>query len=210
MLFICSTANAAPEQSEWEALAQKGNVTAMVSLGLAYHTGSGVELDYKKAMGWYLLAYAKSDGDSLNNIGVMYRDGLGVAKNEKIAYLLFLRVHMEGLGTEATQIRTNRSLRRLVESLKKEEISEALSYTWEFVDQIVKSRGTNMKPGKNVLPSNNRPRIRDNGWWLDSERKNMDFKSPAPWDKILKEDKLENPSQETDPLKQTEKVNKSE
>src|SRR5262245_35515722 len=32
-----------------------------------------------KAMDWYLKAYEIGDGDALNNIGVMYRDGLGVA-----------------------------------------------------------------------------------------------------------------------------------
>ncbi len=135
-------------------------------------------------MDWYLQAYAKNDGDALNNIGVLFRDGLGIPKNEKIAYLLFLGVHMEGLGTDATQMRAGSSLGRLSESLKKEDIYEALSYTWAYVDQAVKSRGTNLEVGENVLPTKEQPRIRDNNWWLDSERKQMDFNSPAPWDEI--------------------------
>ncbi len=181
-LFITWTvAYASPGKSEWEALAKKGEVKAMISLGVMYHTGDGVKEDYTKAMDWYLQAYAKNDGDALNNIGVLFRDGLGVPKNEKIAYLLFLGVHMEGLGTEATQYRAGRSLGKLAESLKQDDIYEALSYTWNYVDQIVKSRGKNAKVGKNVLPAKKRPRIRDNNWWLDSERKKMDFKSPPPW-----------------------------
>lgn len=184
LLITWAIVNAAPEKSAWEALAKKGDVKAMVSLGVMYHTGNGTKVDYTKAMDWYLLAYAKNDGDALNNIGVLFRDGLGVPKNEKIAYLLFLGVHMEGLGSESTQRRAGGSLGRLIESMNKGDIYEALSYTWNYVDQVVKSRGGNTKVGKDVLPTRTQPRIRDNNWWLDSESKKMDFKSPPPWDKI--------------------------
>jgi len=169
-------------RKEFTLLAEKGDDKAMIELGLMYHTGEGAKQDYDKAMDWYLKAYAKRNGDALNNIGVMYRDGLGVSTNSKVAYILLLAVHMESLGSEATQIRAGRSLSRLAESLPKKDIEEALSYTWEYVDQIVKSRGKNVTVGSDVLPAKNRPRIRDNNWWLDSERKKMDFKSPPPWD----------------------------
>jgi len=89
---------------------------------------------------------------------------------------------MEGLGTESTQIRAGRNLSRLAETMPKEEIIEALSYTWQYVDQIVRSRGSNLSVGKDVLPGRGRPRIRDNTWWTDSERAQMTFDSPAPWD----------------------------
>ena len=169
-------------RKEFTALAEKGDDKAMIDLGVMYHTGEGVKQDYDKAMDWYLKAYAKKNGDALNNIGVMYRDGLGVATNSKVAYVLFLAVHMEGLGSESTQIRAGRNLTRLAQNAPKKEIEEALSYTWTYVDQIVKSRGKNVVIGKDVLPAKSRPRIRDNNWWLDSERKKMDFKSPPPWD----------------------------
>lgn len=183
-LLLASTLCAqSPDPSQWEDLAKKGDTKAMISLGLAYHTGDGVKQDYAKAMDWYLQAYAKNDGDALNNIGVMYRDGLGVPKNQKIAYLLFLRVYMESLGTEGTQMRSGGSLGRLSQTLKKEDIYEALSYTWAYVDQIVKSRGKKTEIGKDVLPNKERLRIRDNDWWMDEERKQMTFPSPAPWDK---------------------------
>ena len=169
-------------RKEFQALADKGDDKSMVNLGVFYHTGEGVKQDYQKAMDWYLKAYSKRNGDAFNNIGVMYRDGLGVSTNSKVAYLLFLTVHMEGLGSDSTQIRAGRNLSRLAESLPKKDVEEALSYTWEYVDQIVKSREKNVTIGKEVLPAKKRPRIRDNNWWLDSERKQMDFKSPPPWD----------------------------
>jgi len=168
-------------RKEFQALADKGDDKAMMELGLMYHTGEGAKQDYNTAMDWYLKAYAKHNGDALNNIGVMYRDGLGVATNAKVAYVLFLAVHMEGFGTESTQYRAGRNLSRLASSAPKKEIEEALSYTWDYVDQIVKSRGKNVAIGKDVMPTKDRPRIRDNNWWLDDERKRMDFESPPPW-----------------------------
>ena len=169
-------------RKEFQTLADKGDDKSMINLGVMYHTGEGVKQDYAKAMDWYLKAFAKNNGDALNNIGVMYRDGLGVSTNSKVAYLLFLTVHMEGLGSDSTQIRAGRNLSRLAESVPKNDIEEALSYTMEYVNQIVKSCGKNVAIGKDVLPAKKRPRIRDNNWWLDSERKKMDFKSPPPWD----------------------------
>jgi hypothetical protein len=126
-------------------------------------------------------AIDKGDGDALNNLGVMHRDGLGVPKNQKAAYVIFLAIHMEGLGDDDTQIRAGRNLQRLVDQLPKEEIYEALSYTWPYVVQIMKSRGKNVRAGADVLPSKERLRIRDNGWWSDTERAGMKFESPAPW-----------------------------
>ena len=172
-----------PEVRKYEELAAKGDAPAMVELGVIYHTARGVKQDYGAAFDWYLKAIEKNDGDAVNNIGVLFRDGLGVPKNEKLAYVLFLAVHMEGLGTDDTQIRAGRNLQRLVDTLPKEQICEALSYTWPYVVQLLKSRGKNVAAGADVLPARDRPRIRDNHWWTDRERAGMTFESPPPWDK---------------------------
>jgi len=169
------------EIAKIEKLAKAGDANAMSELGLRYHQGDGVPQDYVRAMDWYLQAIEQGDGDAYNNLGVLYRDGLGVTRNQKIAYLVFLAVHMEGLGDESTQARAGRNLERLAESLPKDEIYEALSYTWPYVVQLLKSRGKDRRIGADVLPAKDRPRIRDNGWWLDSERAAMTFASPAPW-----------------------------
>ena len=62
-------------------------------------------------MDWYLKAIDKN-GDAVNNIGVMYRDGLGVDKNRKVAHALFLTVHLTGMGGESTVMRANRNSAR--------------------------------------------------------------------------------------------------
>ncbi len=170
-----------PGLAAYGSMAAKGDAKAMITIGLAYYEGTGVPQDYGRALDWFLRAYDKGNGDAVNNIGVMFRDGQAVAKNEKIAYLLFLEVYMTGLGDESTQIRAGRNLSRLADSLPKTDQEEALSYTLPYLDQVVRSKGKNMAVGKDVLPSAKQPRIKDNNWWLDSERKKMDFKSPPPW-----------------------------
>lgn len=178
------TGISAPKDNDFvriEKLAQEGDARAMTEIGLRYHQGSGVKQDYGLAYDWYLKALEKGDGDAYNNMGVLHRDGLGVPENQKAAYLIFLAVHMEGMGDDGTQIRAGRNLQRLVDQLPKADVYEALSYTWAYVVQIIKSRGKDLEVKADVLPSKDRPRIRDNGWWLDSERAGMTFESPSPW-----------------------------
>lgn len=167
---------------QFEVLARRGDERAMITLGVKYHQGKGVQVDYSKAMDWYLKAYDKRNGDALNNIGVMYRDGQGVSTNSQIAYLLFLAVHMAGLGDEDTQYRAGSCLSRLAIALPQQEINQALCFTWNYVDQVVHSRGTNTVVRNDVLPSPDRPRIKDNNWWLDSEKARMTFDCQPPWD----------------------------
>ena len=169
--------------AQFEQRANAGDAQAMTELGLRYHEGRGVKQDYALAYDWYTKAIERGDGDALNNLAVLHRDGLGVPKNQKAAYLMFLAVHMEGMGDDSTQLRAGRNLQRLVDQLPKAEIYEALSYTWPDVVQIIKGRGQDLRIGPDVLPTKDRPRIRDNGWWLDSERAGMTFESPPPWNK---------------------------
>lgn len=169
--------------SNFEKMAKAGDAKAMTTLGLIYQQGEGVKQDYALAYDWYLKAFEKGDGDALNNIGVMFRDGLGVEANLKVAYLIFLAVHMEGMGNDDTQIRAGRNFDRVAHNLPDKDLYEALSYTWPYVNQIIKSRGQNLKIGADVLPAKGRPRIRDNAWWTDSERAGMKFASPPPWNK---------------------------
>lgn len=161
-------------------MAQKGDVKSMITLGNIYYE----EKEYDAAMTWYLEALKKKEPFSYNNIGVMHREGLGVKKNRKIAYDLFLYIHMMGLGNENTQMLANKNLRREVAELSKDEVKEALCYTWSYVLYYINARGNVKKVPNNVLPKKNDPyrtRLKDAKWWLDSEKKNMNFACPKPW-----------------------------
>lgn len=103
--------------------------------------GEGVEKDYGKAMDWYLKAFKKGNGDAYSNIGVMYRDGLGVQTNRPIAYALFYITHMRGLGSQGTQIRAGRNLDKTVKLMKPAEIEETIKMTEKYVLTFVEKKG---------------------------------------------------------------------
>lgn len=172
------------EYIKYEKMAEEGDGDAMVTIGVYYHQGEGVKQDYAKAAEWYRKAIAVGNADAFSNLGVLFRDGSGVPQNRKLAYLIFLAIHMEGIGDEQTQIRAGRNLEKLIEMTSESERAEALSYTWAYVVQLFMSLGVDTEIRESVLPTTEQPRIRDNDWWLDSERAQMTFVSPPPWDKI--------------------------
>lgn len=150
----------------WEQLSDEGNKHAMVEVALMYHQGMGRPVDYDKAIDWYLKAMT---GDAFNNMGVMFRDGTGLPQNRKIAYLLFLTVHMEGMGNETTIMRANRNLRREVAELSQPEIKEALCYTPQYLLAFLKSRGKIVGMPDELRASPERKRFKELGWWLEGE-----------------------------------------
>lgn len=161
--------------------AERGDSKAMVSVGLKHYLGQGTPQDYCAAMDWFLKAFEQGDADAYVNIGVMHRDGQCVPVNRKIAYALFLTIHMTSLGGESTQMRANKNLRREVAELPKENIQEALCYTPAYVRLYARSKGQLAEVPTDVLPSATTIRIKDNNWWSEEEKKGHSFSCPAPW-----------------------------
>lgn len=154
----------------FENLSAKGDTKAMVQLGLYYYEGTGVKQDYTKAMDWWLKAYAKKDADAFSNIGVMHRDGQSVPKNQKIAYCIFLTIHMCGLGTESTQQRSNSCLRRIMKDMSKEDVKDCLSnYTLSYIKAYIEAKGDLKEIPAEHKPSEKNPALKDTGWFMDSE-----------------------------------------
>lgn len=168
--------------TQFSALADEGDDEAMITIGLWYHEGTGFARDYSKAMDWYLRAYARDNGDAYNNIGVMFRDGLGVPVNRSVSYALFLLTHLRGLGSESTQYRANDNLRREIQATTDDERTLGLCMTEAYLHEFVKSRGALAFPAKKHLPSRKHPRIKDNvDLWLDSEKAQLQLECPPPW-----------------------------
>jgi len=164
--------------AEFTKLAEAGDDKAMISIALLYHQGEGVPQDYSKAMDWYLKAFPLGNGDAYNNIGVMYRDGLGVPVNRPIAYALFLITHLKGLGGEATQYRAGRNLDREAAEQSKDDIRRALCYTEEYVKAYVLARGKIPSGVAETMPSARKTALKDEDWWLESERAGLAFECP--------------------------------
>ena len=66
--------------------AGNGCVRAQFLVGLAYHTGHGVAVDYEKAAAWYREAAGNGDGHAITNLGVMALLGQGMAADDLEAY----------------------------------------------------------------------------------------------------------------------------
>jgi hypothetical protein len=154
---------------EFLPLAERGDSKAMITIGLLYYEGEGVAQDYEQAYDWYLRAFERDNGDAYNNIGVLFRDGLGVPRSSPVAYALFLIVHMRGLGDEDTQIRAGNNLDRLVQTLPREQILDALCLTEEYVHAFVRAKGRLEGVPRDLRPSRGRPALRDKDWWFDHE-----------------------------------------
>ncbi len=150
----------------WEQLGASGDRKAMIEAGLIYHQGLGTPVDHERALDWYLTSM---NGDAANNIGVMFRDGTGLPLNRKVAYLLFLTIHMTGIGNESTIMRANRNLRREIAELPKSEIREALCYTFDYLVAYVNSRGRIAGIPEDLRAAAGRPRIKELGWWMEGE-----------------------------------------
>ncbi len=167
---------------EYSKLAIAGDMDAVITIALWYHRGTVMPLNYKRAMDFYIGAFLRGHGDAYNNIGVMYRDGQGVAQNRSISYALFLLTHLRGLGTEGTQARANRNLRREVAETTMDERILAVCFTEAYLEKYITSRGRLSSVPDSTLPSTQQPRIRDNdSLWLASEQQTMDFECPPPW-----------------------------
>lgn len=154
----------------FEAMASEGEDRAMVQLGILYYEGNGVNQDYDRAIDWFLKAHAKQNTDAFVNLGMMHHKGFGVPENKKIAYCVFLTTHMCGLGSQSTQGRSNRYLRRSLGELSKEDIKDCLSnYTLSYITAYLEAKGQMDGIPDEYMPSKKNPALRDLNWWFDGE-----------------------------------------
>jgi hypothetical protein len=159
--------------TQLETLAQKGDADAMVQLGVLIQEGAGVNADHTKAIEWYLKAFAKKNGEAYLKLGSMYRDGLGVPKNQKIACALFILSHINSYGGELIQSRIDETLQKQMNVLSKEEMKQTLllceEYVVEYLTKRDKLKDDNVPP---YLVSNTARRaLKDMTGWTESETK---------------------------------------
>lgn len=157
--------------------ADKGDDRAMVALGLYFQTGKyNFKQDYAKAHGYYIRALGptpypkmpggfKPNGYALNNLGVMFRDGLGVPVNRQIANALFLFEYTANGYSEESIGLASGNLNRDMREMSKKEVDAALCLNMAYVWAVVKGKGV----AAPIEPSKDNPRIRDWGVWMKGE-----------------------------------------
>ena len=75
--------------SEWKQLADQNEATPQFQLGWLYEKGLGVNLNYQKAIEWYLRAAEQGYAYAQTALGKMYSEGRGVQRDLKRAYMWF-------------------------------------------------------------------------------------------------------------------------
>lgn len=103
--FISSSAE---DENSIEKLSQKaedGDASAQLKLGYAYLYGlDGLTADYSKAFYYYELAAKQNDKIGINNLGTLYYNGIGTARNPHKAALLFAKAAEAGNFDAATNL----------------------------------------------------------------------------------------------------------
>jgi TPR repeat protein len=157
--------------------ADKGDDRAMVALGLYHQSGKyDFKQDYAKAHGYYVRALGptpypkmpggfKPNGYALNNLGVMFRDGLGVPVNRQVANALFLFEYTANGYSQDSIGLASGNLNRDMREMSKSEVDAALCLNMAYVWAVVKGKGV----AAPIEPSKDNPRIRDWGVWMKGE-----------------------------------------
>ena len=79
---------------KWRPLAEDGNTSAQVNLGVLYYEGRGVPRNYEEALKWYKMAAMQGHAEAEYNLAVAYAQGRGVEQNQREA-LRFYRQSAE-------------------------------------------------------------------------------------------------------------------
>ena len=118
-----------------EESAGRKHVRSMLALASLYHQGfknDPASRDYVKARYWYLQAMKADHGDAWNNLGILYRDGLGVPSDPQLAWACFTIAQVkEDSGT--TGMRAKHAQQQLIAVLPPAKIAEASAWTVDYV-----------------------------------------------------------------------------
>ncbi len=80
----------------WEPLAETGDASAQVNLGIMYNQGHGVIQDDKEAAKWFKLAAEQGYSPGQWRLAIMYKTGTGVVQNYEEAAKLYKLVAEKG------------------------------------------------------------------------------------------------------------------
>ena len=81
---------------EWKLLAEQGNASAQLNLGIMYEYAEGVPQSYVEAVKWYRLAAEQGNTEAQYNLGFMYGNGRGVLQDYAEALKWYLQAAEQG------------------------------------------------------------------------------------------------------------------
>ena len=100
--------------TEWQPLADAGQMDGQYGLGLLYANGFGVDMNDDQALKWYGLAAEQGHAEAQANLAVMHANGWGVPQSNEMALKWYTlaadqgvtlaqvsvaKMHRDGFGT---------------------------------------------------------------------------------------------------------------
>lgn len=92
-----SSTDYATALSEWQDLADAGDVNASYGMGLLYGNGFGVDLNDDMALKYYLFAAEKGHAEAQYSLGIMHQNGWGVPIDEEVGVKWYLLAADQGI-----------------------------------------------------------------------------------------------------------------
>ncbi len=86
---------------EWSALADTGDVSAMLGVGVLYDTGHGAPQDFSKALAWYRKAAEQGSARAAFNVAAMYDNGRGTPVDRSEAVRWYRKAADQRFGRAA-------------------------------------------------------------------------------------------------------------
>ena len=96
---MLSVSAMAADFNQIQRLANQGNATAQVKLGMFYYKGEGVRQDYAKAREWYERSANQGNPLAQGVLGLIYYHGEGVRQDHSKAFELFQKSANQGDAT---------------------------------------------------------------------------------------------------------------
>ena len=83
--------------TEWQDLADSGDVKASYGMGLLYGNGFGVDMNDELALKYYGFAAEKGHADAQFNLAVMHQNGWGVPQSDETANTWYAKAAEQGI-----------------------------------------------------------------------------------------------------------------
>ena len=118
--YACELDSACEQAEKWNRLAaEQGLASAQAALGFSYRSGSGVAMDFEKALYWFEQAAVQRNGWAQSGLGMMLANGEGVSRNDVAAYAWLT------LATQNGYRRAQENLKTVQKRLTRKKIKQA-------------------------------------------------------------------------------------
>ena len=128
-----TTGDYAKALTEFQALADQGNIEGQYFLGLFYHNGFGVKRDQAEAAKWFQKAAQQGDARSQYYAGIMYAAGQGVAKDLPMADMWLTLSATNPKSSYRDSFYTREEIGKIEKKMTPEQIAQAkeLAKNWK-------------------------------------------------------------------------------